>query len=170
MRQYLKKNILVLFFFILQFITKIYIYFPLLGVATNGANSIPETEKNSSFGSETISDLLTICCAHVTASIIRTFPPCFTDQMPFLLLCLQPIYRICSFTFSSFFVHPVPLISQYFLSFFFNLPLQYLSVIYLFRFMCFNHSHTREGHSNFKPSLFSLFHFTFLLFRLCFFF
>ena len=67
-----------------------------------------------SFRSETISDL-PACCAHVTAFIIRTFLPCFPDQMPFLLLFLQPISRICSSTFSSNFVHPVPLISYYFL-------------------------------------------------------
>ena len=84
---------------------------------------IPDrNRKNSSFKFETISDL-PACCANVTASIIRTFLPCFSDQMPFLLLSLQPISWICSSTFSSFFVHPVPLISYYFLCFFFNLPL-----------------------------------------------
>ena len=89
---------------------QIFIYFLFLGVATNGANSIPDrNRKNSSFRSKTISDLLA-CCAHVTASI-RMFPPCFLNQMPFLLLFLQPILRIYSSTFSSFFVHPLPLIS-----------------------------------------------------------
>ena len=95
---------------------------------------LDRNRKNSSFKSETISDL-PACCAHVTASIIRTF----------LLLFLQPISRICSSTFSSFFVHPVPLISYYFLYVFFNLPLQFPFVIKLFRFMCFNHNHTRRG-------------------------
>ena len=107
---------------------QIFIYFLFLGVATNGANSIPDrNRKNSSFRSKTISDLLA-CCAHVTASI-RMFPPCFLNQMPFLLLFLQPILRIYSSTFSSFFVHPLPLISQYFLCFFVNLPLQFLAII-----------------------------------------
>ncbi|KAM3701803.1 hypothetical protein ACJW31_05G202800 [Castanea mollissima] len=101
MRQYLKKNILLLFFIIYYIsLEKIYI-FPIAWSCKR---------KNSSFRSETISDLLA-CCAHVTASIIRTFPPCFPDQMPFLLLFLQPILRIFFSTFSSFSVRPVPLIS-----------------------------------------------------------
>ena len=75
--------------------------------------------KNSSFRSETIGDL-PACCAHVTASIIRTFLPCFPDQMSFLLLFLQPISWICSFTFSSLFVHPVPPYFILFLMFLFQ--------------------------------------------------